>query len=134
MIEDIQARFPFLYTMRADCYEYAMLESSLDAPDSDIQPTGSTWTYDTFGVKVITGKGARFTQADFDRCFPAEVSVKKEYETKPRGGKRVGSGRRSLDEEGTIVTTVRLTGKQKATFNMIGGSVWLRGQLDLFSS
>lgn len=50
-----------------------------------------------------------------------------------RGGKRAGAGRPALDDEGTVVLTVRLTGKQKATYDMLGGKEWLRGQLDLFA-
>ena len=45
------------------------------------------------------------------------------------GGKREGSGRKPLDPQGTIVTTVRLTAEQKATFEMLGGGTWLREQL-----
>jgi hypothetical protein len=45
------------------------------------------------------------------------------------GGKREGSGRKALDPQGTIVTTVRLTAEQKATFEMLGGGSWLREQL-----
>ena len=45
------------------------------------------------------------------------------------GGKREGSGRKALDPQGTIVTTVRLTAEQKATFEMLGGVQWLREQL-----
>lgn len=46
------------------------------------------------------------------------------------GGKREGSGRKALDADGTVVTTVRMTAKQKATLTMLGGAVWLRAQLD----
>lgn len=46
------------------------------------------------------------------------------------GGKRAGSGRKALDPQGTIVTTIRLTGTQKAAFDMLGGQQWLRHQLD----
>lgn len=45
------------------------------------------------------------------------------------GGKREGSGRKALDDQGTIVTTVRLTAQQLATFQMLGGPKWLREQL-----
>ncbi|MFS2102357.1 hypothetical protein ACCC97_25675 [Variovorax sp. Varisp85] len=45
------------------------------------------------------------------------------------GGKREGSGRKALDPQGTIVTTIRLTAEQKATFEMLGGGQWLREQL-----
>lgn len=50
-----------------------------------------------------------------------------------RGGHRPGAGRKPLDADGTIVTTLRLTKKQKATFEALGGKEWLRGQLDLFA-
>lgn len=52
---------------------------------------------------------------------------------KPAGGKRAGAGRKPLDADGTIVQTVRLTAQQKASFDMLGGVSWLRGQLDLFA-
>jgi len=45
------------------------------------------------------------------------------------GGKREGSGRKALDPQGTIVTTVRLTAEQKATFELLGGVQWLREHL-----
>lgn len=51
-----------------------------------------------------------------------------------RGGKRAGAGRPALDAQGTLVVSLRLTGQQKATFDMLGGKEWLRGQLDLFAS
>ena len=45
------------------------------------------------------------------------------------GGKREGSGRKALDPQGTIVTTVRLTAEQRVTLEMLGGAQWLREQL-----
>lgn len=63
-----------------------------------------------------------------------ETNIATFPEPNVRGGKREGSGRKALDESGgTVVTTVRLTAKQKATFEMVGGVKWLRGQLDLFA-
>ncbi|WP_162566754.1 hypothetical protein [Variovorax sp. SRS16] len=44
-------------------------------------------------------------------------------------GKTPGSGRKALDESGTVVTTVRLTGEQRATFQLLGGVAWLRDYL-----
>jgi hypothetical protein len=46
-----------------------------------------------------------------------------------KGGKREGSGRKALDSQGTIVTTVRLTAEQFATLQLLGGPSWLREQL-----
>jgi len=43
--------------------------------------------------------------------------------------KTPGSGRKALDSQGTIVTTVRLTAEQKATLDMLGGVQWLRDHL-----
>lgn len=65
-------------------------------------------------------------------------SMKTEHENKShvkvkRGGARPGAGRKALDDDGTIVITARLTGKQKAAYDMAGGVQWLRGQLDLFT-
>lgn len=58
---------------------------------------------------------------------------KKEQSHPKRGGARPGAGRKALDEDGTVVITARLTGKQKAAYDMAGGVQWLRGQLDLFT-
>jgi hypothetical protein len=49
--------------------------------------------------------------------------------THGRGGSRPGAGRKALDAQGTIVTTVRLTAEQAATLQMLGGGKWLRDQL-----
>jgi hypothetical protein len=46
------------------------------------------------------------------------------------GGTRTGAGRKSLDPQGTVVTTVRLTATQRATLDMLGGAAWLRQHLD----
>lgn len=56
--------------------------------------------------------------------------MKTDNEIKQHGGKRPGSGRKALDHLGTIVTTIRLTGEQKAAFDMLGGIEWLRHYLD----
>lgn len=49
-----------------------------------------------------------------------------------KGGKRAGSGRKPLDNEPTVITTIRLTAKQKKKLEELGGASWVRKQLDLF--
>lgn len=61
------------------------------------------------------------------RFFRQAVKVKPV--SSGRGGKRPGSGRKPLDVDGSIITTVRLTGEQRATFDLLGGVAWLREQL-----
>ncbi len=51
-------------------------------------------------------------------------------QTTRHGGTRPGAGRKALDPEGTVVTTLRLTATQKATLTMLGGAAWIREQLD----
>jgi hypothetical protein len=46
-----------------------------------------------------------------------------------RGGRRSGAGRKGLDEGGTIVTTIRLTGEQRATLDLLGGVQHIRDYL-----
>lgn len=46
--------------------------------------------------------------------------------------KTPGSGRKALDDAGTFVTTIRLTGEQFATFRLLGGAAWLRAHLQRF--
>lgn len=47
------------------------------------------------------------------------------------GGKRVGAGRHASDgATGTVRTAVMLTPAQKLKLALLGGSVWVRKQLD----
>lgn len=64
--------------------------------------------------------------------------MKSEHENKQapasrRGGRRAGAGRPALDPDGTVVITLRLTGRQKATFDLLGGREWLRAHLDMIA-
>lgn len=77
----------------------------------------------TFGNSVRMG---RYFQKQLDQRANASAPPV------GRGGKRANSGRKPLDQDGgSIITTVRLTGEQRATFDMLGGVVWLREQLQL---
>lgn len=96
----------------------------MDAPESEGQPTGSTHSYSFGGQSFMSGHGA-----SVDKEHRYNVDTK----TPNKGGKRAGSGRKALDDSGTIVITARLTAKQKATYDMIGGVSWLRSQLDMFA-
>lgn len=51
---------------------------------------------------------------------------------KKRGGVQPGSGRPALDQDGgaSYVVSLRLTAKQRATWEMIGAREWLRDALD----
>lgn len=48
---------------------------------------------------------------------------------KPHGGTRKNAGRKARDPDGTHVVSLRMTGEEKATFDMIGGTAWLRANL-----
>lgn len=101
--------------------ELLLLQGDLSAPEW--VPSGGASAVES-GFLAAVPRGADRWSAYLD-LVP--------HSAKPaRGGRRPGSGRKPLDSDGTIVTTVRLTGKQKATFDMLGGKDWLRGQLDLF--
>lgn len=45
------------------------------------------------------------------------------------GGRREGAGRKPRDPLGTLVVSLRLTGEEKAAFDMLGGVTWLREYL-----
>lgn len=118
-------RHPSWLHFRADMPDSFIDHDCIDACEPAQVPTGSTWSYVDRGQFIAVGHGVRVDQSEFDACFPVKPDGVK-------GGRRPGSGRKALDELGTVVTTVRLTGKQRATLDMLGGVTWLRGQLDLF--
>lgn len=100
-----------------------LLQGDISAPDW--VPSGAASAVNAGFLAAVPREIGPFGwSAVLDRC-PHAVKAS-------RGGRRPGSGRKPLDPDGTIVTTVRLTGKQKATFDRLGGKDWLRGQLDLF--
>lgn len=83
-------------------------------------------TYNVYRDKVPAGS---FPSSKLmGRFFRQAVKVKP-APAAGRGGKRPGSGRKPLDADGSIITTVRLTGEQRATFDLLGGVSWLRDQL-----
>jgi hypothetical protein len=52
-------------------------------------------------------------------------------EQKQHGGKREGAGRPKIDAASPTVTAVfRLTAEQRAKLKALGGSAWLRRQID----
>lgn len=110
---------------RVEFYDDALLLLQGDISASDWVPSGAASAVQSgFLAAVPREIESCGWSAALDRTpHAAKVS---------RGGRRPGSGRKPLDADGTIVTTLRLTGKQKATFDMLGGKDWLRGQLDLF--
>ena len=139
MYQSFISKHPSIFNWRLDMPDCSFDHDSLDALEPDQRPLGGTYSYCDRGEHVVCGYGIRITQDMFDRAFPngkKDSVVNKVGKTVKllKGGKRAGSGRKSLDLDGTVVTTVRLTGQQKATFEMIGGVSWLRSQLDLFSA
>lgn len=101
------------------------VDSNIDAPSW--LPRGGTYRDDTIvSAWNLRGKDWYINAAPGPKAAPDAQAPK-------RGGSRKGAGRKPLDTDGTMVTTIRLTGKQKATFDMLGGKDWLRGQLDLFA-
>ncbi|MBC7619213.1 MAG: hypothetical protein H7293_09555 [Candidatus Saccharibacteria bacterium] len=134
MLEFIGEDCSFAHHIRIEYFDSASgvlgaFESSIDAPEWI--PSGCCTAAYLPGqalFHVPRGRSDWLYEPWRNNC-----DVKKEDKSKPavKGGKRVGSGRKSIDTDGTIVTTVRLTAKQKATLDMLGGGAWLRLQLDL---
>lgn len=110
---------------RADFYDDGLLLLQGDISASDLVPSGAA-------SAVLTGFLAYVPRETGSFGWSAVLDLTPHTVKRSSGGRRPGSGRKPLDADGTIVTTVRLTGKQKATFDMLGGKDWLRGQLDLF--
>jgi hypothetical protein len=89
-------------------------------------------------IKLITGKpGDGMTYGPEnppplrrDGESVADYRVRCGWDKPSVGGKREGSGRKALDPQGTIVTTIRLTAEQRFTLDALGGVQWLRDYLD----
>ena len=93
----------------------------MDAPRGVFTPTGAMRKYTlSSGEVVIMGCG-----------YSGAHDVPEPQ--KPKGGKRQGSGRKALDDAGTVIATVRLTVKQKQNLDRLGGARWVRDQLNLFA-
>lgn len=131
----------FVNGLRIDFYDDASgvlgaFECSIDAPEW-VPSGGCTATsYQPESLQELTLLACvprGFSFWSYPLCKDnADMKKDDKIKTVKIGGKRVGSGRKALDSDGTIVTTVRLTAKQKATLDMLGGGSWLRQQLDLF--
>lgn len=135
MLEFIGDRCNFVHHFREDFYDstsgvLGAFESCMDAPEW-IPAGGCTAAQQPGHALFHVPRGRN------DWFYPLvrsnfEVTEDDKIKVSIKGGKRLGSGRKSIDTDGTIVTTVRLTARQKATLDMLGGGAWLRQQLDLF--
>lgn len=47
-----------------------------------------------------------------------------------KGGKREGAGRKPSANPYTAQPTIRMTPEQQAALKTLGGSAWIRGQID----
>lgn len=135
-VEETEAQCLYPADMQTGFYnpaEAMLLGHGMDAPEW----VAAGFAYNVEHDNEVRGRAS--TPREFPTWTPPSPryipGMKSEHKTEPakRGGKREGAGRKALDDQGTVVVTLRLTGQQKATYDLLGGKDWLRGQLDLFA-